>query len=214
MMNKSAVIIFVRNPVPGKVKTRLALTMGNEKALLIYKELLQHSCSITQHLACDKFIFYADYINEQDIWDNNTYHKRMQRGEDLGARMRNAFLDLFKRGYAKVVLIGSDCVELSEVKIEEAFEKLESGKIIIGPASDGGYYLLGLTEMVIPIFQNIYWSTSNVLSDTLNTLNRMGYPYFLLPVLNDIDEENDLPEELKIKASIHQSQTQTYKNNR
>ena len=95
---KQALIIFVRNPVLGKVKTRLAKTIGNERALSIYKELLQHTHDITQTQPCDKYIFYADGITENDIWENNIYKKWIQNGQDLGARMQAAFELLFNKG--------------------------------------------------------------------------------------------------------------------
>ncbi len=88
---KSALIIFVRNPVLGKVKTRLAKELGNEVALSVYKKLLTHTHSVVSNINADRFIFYADDINENDIWKNDLYHKHLQSGNDLGERMRSAF---------------------------------------------------------------------------------------------------------------------------
>ena len=94
---KKALIIFVRNPELGKVKTRLAKSVGDEKALEIYKDLLRHTHEITLDVACDKFIFYADAINTTDIWENNLFNKELQIGNDLGQKMNNAFLKLFQK---------------------------------------------------------------------------------------------------------------------
>jgi rSAM/selenodomain-associated transferase 1 len=201
-MEKSALIIFVRNPVLGKVKTRLAETIGNEKALLIYTELLKHTHSITKNLECDKFVFYADHINEKDIWENEIYRKNVQQAESLGKRMQHSFSELFDIGYNKVLIIGSDCYELTENAIIQALAVLKSIEVVIGPASDGGYYLLGLQTLLPEIFQNILWSTSNVLKDTISVLKSLNCAYQLLPVLNDIDDEADLTDELKIIAGM------------
>lgn len=197
-MDKKAIIIFVRNPVLGEIKTRLAATIGKEKTLAVYKRLLEHTRSITKELPCDKYIFYADKVTGNDIWDNDIYHKTIQWGLDLGQRMFNAFQSLFDRGYEKILIIGSDCYELSQKDLEDAFEKLHEEKILLGPASDGGYYLLGLTEPVSEIFTDIAWSGANVLSETTHRLRRLQHRYVLLPVLNDIDEEKDLPVELLV----------------
>jgi rSAM/selenodomain-associated transferase 1 len=201
-MKKSALIIFVRNPEPGKVKTRLAKTIGHEKTLVIYTKLLEHTCSITKNLECDKFIFYADYIGVEDTWDKNIYHKKLQHGEDLGKKMENAFLKLHNDGYTHIIIIGSDCYELTENKIINAFDRLDSNKIIIGPATDGGYYLLGLTEMVPELFVNVSWSTPNVLKETIDVLESLNNGFVLLDALNDIDEEADLTDDLRAKAGL------------
>ncbi len=121
---KSALIIFARNPVLGKVKSRLAATLGEEKALLIYKALLTHTHNISIKLSADKFIFYEDYINDDDLWENHIYKKFLQQGDDLGSRMKNAFSYLFEKKYEKIVIIGSDCYELSMDIIIEAFNLL------------------------------------------------------------------------------------------
>ncbi len=187
---KEALIIFVRNPILSKVKTRLAATIGNEKTLLVYKHLLQHTKNITQQVPSTKFVFYADYLNEDDVW--NGYEKRLQKGNDLGERMKNAFEELFNLGFEKVCIIGSDCYELTSPVIEEAFENLQTCKTVIGPANDGGYYLLGMQYPFKDVFSNIEWSTENVFIETINKINTQSLTCHLLTSLNDIDEEKDL----------------------
>ena len=120
----SALIIFVRNPVLGKVKTRLASTLGDEKALEIYRILLRHTSDVTKDLAVDKFVFYDDHIDQNDIWENDIFEKFLQQGSDLGERMTKAFDYLFKKKYSKVIIIGSDCFELSESILSQAFDAL------------------------------------------------------------------------------------------
>ena len=116
-------IIFVRNPEPGKVKTRIAKTMGNEKALEVYKELLLHTYHITKDISCDKFVFYADQITKNDLWENSSYYKKLQQGNDLGQRMLFAFRELFGLGYQSIQIIGSDCIELTTDIIKTGFKK-------------------------------------------------------------------------------------------
>lgn len=196
-MQQSALIIFVRNPVPGKVKTRLARTIGPEAALSVYRHLLQHTHSITWALLPDKFVFYDEGIRENDLWENSIYGKFRQQGEDLGERMRNAFDDLFQKGYRKLVIVGSDCFELTKAIIEEGFHRLDRHDLVFGPTADGGYYLLGMKKMTTSIFTGKAWSTSAVLQETLKSADDLDLSHFLLPVLTDVDEEKDIPLSLK-----------------
>ena len=196
-MNSSALIIFIRNPVLGKVKTRLAREIGEEQALKIYKHLLDHTRSITTMLPVDKFVFYEDFINQADAWKMPSYQKKMQSGDSLGMRMENAFADLFGMGYQQVMIIGSDCLELTSAHLLEAFDRLRQHEVVIGPALDGGYYLLGMTNLLPDIFRNKRWSTDQVFQDTLTDLQRLQIDYKLFPVLSDIDTKSDLPLELK-----------------
>jgi uncharacterized protein len=185
-----ALIIFVRNPVLGKVKTRLAATMGNEKALAVYKHLLQHTKNITQHLPVTKFVFYADFINHDDVW--NGYEKRTQNGKDLGERMHNSFKELFAEGYKKICIIGSDCYELTQEILTEGFKKLNTVENVIGPATDGGYYLLGMQSPLKNLFTNIIWSSESVFTETKNKILENNYSLYVLQTLTDVDEEKDI----------------------
>lgn len=186
----AALIIFVRNPVLGKVKTRLAATVGDEKALAIYQYLLDHTKKITEHLNCAKFIFYAGSIHENDLW--NGYLKRLQKGHDLGEKMQHAFEELFNEKYKNICIIGSDCSELTQSIICEAFNSLQINETVIGPAADGGYYLLGMQHPMKKLFANKSWSTDTVYKDTLHDIEMNNYSVYTLPVLNDVDEEKDI----------------------
>ena len=192
-----ALILFVRNPEAGKVKTRIAAVAGDAMALHIYERLLQHTHAITSSVAADKFVYYADAINQKDRWSIGHYIKAIQEGPDLGARMYQAFNDIFKQGYEKVCIIGSDCYELTSSIIEQAFTKLNHTDIVIGPATDGGYYLLGMKNGVKNLFAGIEWSTSNVLQQTLQHIEQQHCTYSLIPELTDIDTVNDIPEAWK-----------------
>lgn len=176
----------------GKVKTRLAKDIGSEKALQVYKKLLQHTHTITADLACDKFVYYADGISEHDIWGNSLYKKKVQQGENLGDRMMGAFFELFQLGYTKIIIIGSDCPDLSGFIILDAFEKLSEAEVVIGPSSDGGYYLLGMIEHIPDLFRDKAWSTEKVLSASLQDAVRLGKRCHVLTELADIDTAEDL----------------------
>lgn len=189
-MKKEALIIFVRNPVLGKVKTRIAATIGDENALAIYKHLLQYTKQIVSLVDVTKHIFYADELNGNDLWDGN--EKYLQSGVDLGDRMKNAFNCVFAKGYSKVIIIGSDCFELTPDILNSAFDKLNRSDIVIGPAKDGGYYLLGMGKPNPYLFDNIQWSTNRVLHETIEIMRENNLSFSLLTELNDIDEAKDI----------------------
>ena len=192
-MNKEgAIIIFVRQPELGKVKTRLAATMGNEKALAVYRFLLQHTYGLIKDSSFAVNVFYAGSMAEDDLWRSSNIKKRIQQGNDLGEKMSNAFKAVFADGFSKVLIIGSDCFELSIELINQAFEQLGSVDVVIGPAKDGGYYLLGMNAPFKELFQNIVWSTSTVYSETLEKINQHRYSAAALPVLTDVDTEADI----------------------
>nr|WP_299031408.1 TIGR04282 family arsenosugar biosynthesis glycosyltransferase [uncultured Tenacibaculum sp.] len=188
--SKNLLLIFTRNPELGKVKTRLAKTIGNEAALDIYKFLLEHTKQVTQNLSCDKAVYYSVKVRENDIWNATTYQKHLQDGNDLGIRMHNAFQQAFSTGYEKVIIIGSDLPDLTSEHINKAFEKLNANDVVMGPAEDGGYYLLGMKKLHANIFQNKDWGTSTVRKDTLNDLQNESV--HLLETLNDVDVFDDI----------------------
>lgn len=189
---KRALIIFVRKPELGKVKTRLAATMGEEKALEVYVQLLEHTNQISNSVNADKFVFYFNKIEENDLWSSDTFVKKLQSEGDLGEKMCSAFSTLFDEGYKQVVIIGSDCPQLTTEIIEDAFDMLQQNDAVLGPANDGGYYLLGIKKLYAVLFSNIKWSTDQVLSQTLAACDIAGLSNGLLPELRDIDTEADL----------------------
>lgn len=190
--SERALMIFVKNPVQGKVKTRLAKTIGKKKALAIYNDLLEYTRNSTRGADCHKVVFYSDFVDKNDIWDENVYHKKVQLGGDLGERMKNAFRTMLDKGFKKILIIGSDCPEISSALIDNAFGMLDYTDVVIGPATDGGYYLLGLKQMHGALFEKKSWSTSLLLSETIGELKTSSIPFLLLPELSDVDEEKDL----------------------
>jgi uncharacterized protein len=188
---EEAVIIFVKNLLLGTVKTRLARKIGNSNALIIYEILLKFTQSITKSLSMDKIVYYSDNIDENDIWNELIYQKKIQKGATIGERMNNA-ISTELRNYRRVVLIGSDCYELSSQILQQAFSSLNSHDVCIGPAKDGGYYLIGLKYPQTSLFQNKKWSSNEVFKTTLADIESLNMTYHLLPQLNDIDEYDDL----------------------
>ncbi|QXP65488.1 TIGR04282 family arsenosugar biosynthesis glycosyltransferase [Polaribacter sp. AHE13PA] len=188
--SKNLLLIFTRNPELGKAKTRLAKTVGDEKALEIYKFLLEKTRNISSEVTSDKAVYYSVKIRENDIWDANSYQKHQQVGEDLGIRMLNAFKNSFDAGYKKVMIIGSDLYDLTSKNIENAFKKLDTNDVVLGPAEDGGYYLLGMNALQENIFKNKDWGTASVRKDTLTDLQDKAV--FLLEELNDVDVFEDI----------------------
>ncbi|MCF8273613.1 MAG: TIGR04282 family arsenosugar biosynthesis glycosyltransferase [Flavobacteriaceae bacterium] len=188
--SKNALIIFTRNPELGACKTRLANTIGNEAALEIYKHLIKHTAKTSEKANADKYVFYSENITKEDFWNPEIFRKKLQYGNDLGARMENAFSELFQLGYEKIIIIGSDLLDLTTQHIDEAFILLNEYDIVIGPAKDGGYYLLGIKTHHGPIFKNKDWGTSSVLKDTINDIQNCTFS--LLEALNDIDTFEDI----------------------
>ena len=189
-MNKNSLIILIRNPELGCVKTRLAAKIGDEGALKVYKTLLDYTRSIVSKIDSSRLLFYSNFIDDNDSWDNGLFTKFLQEGNSFGARMCNAFQMAFKN-HEKAVIIGSDCEELSSKIIRDAFNKLSEFDVVLGPAKDGGYYLMGLKKIYPELFTNKQWSTSSVLEDTLEDIKKLGLSYYLLPVLSDIDDFED-----------------------
>lgn len=199
MENKSLLLVFSKNPTLGKVKTRLAKTIGKEKALKVYKALLKKTASVLEELEVDIHLYYSDFIEKNDLFSKVATQKKRQTGEQLGERMSNAFRESLI-SYNKVVIIGTDLWTLEIQDIKNAFRALENHAAVIGPSTDGGYYLLGIKEVIPQIFLNKQWGTSSVLPNTLKDLKSIKY--HLLPEKNDIDTFSDLEEHPTLKACI------------
>ena len=143
-MSENLILVFVRNPELGKVKTRLAKTIGDSNALKVYTILLQHTESVLNAISGDKVVYYSEEVQHRDLWCETVYQKKLQKGADLGARMEDAFETAFKNSYENVVIVGSDLYDLNPTHVEDALKALEHHDVVIGPSIDGGYYLLGM----------------------------------------------------------------------
>lgn len=202
-MTKNLILIFTRNPELGKVKTRLAKTVGDESALNIYKFLLQHTEKVIRTIDADKAVYYSVKVRDHDLWSNTNYTKFQQEGIDLGERMLNAFKNAFKQNYDKVIIVGSDLFDLHEKHVNNAFEALDTNDVVIGPAEDGGYYLLGMKSLHAQVFKNKAWGTETVFNDTIEDLKNESV--FLLDVLNDVDTYDDIKNNQTLKDLITQN---------
>ncbi len=190
MINAALLMVFVKNPVYGRVKTRLAQEVGPDKALSIYWQLLAHTRDITQGLDVGKFIYYSHQLPETDLWAYIDHKNAIQPEGDLGQRMAAAFQENL-RYYGRVIIIGSDNPELKTHHLNTAFEHLKEKDVVIGPAKDGGYYLLGMRTYQPALFQGIRWSTDKVWEQTLSKIQHLSLSYTTLPVQNDIDTYQD-----------------------
>lgn len=199
-MNKNLLIVFVKNIKLGNVKTRLAKTIGNQDAVDVYKILVNKTEEVTTSISVDKHIYFSDEIDSTK-WINN--FKTVQKGNDLGERMKNAFNNGFSKGYNKIILIGSDLPDISETILINAFKNLESNDTVFGPAEDGGYYLVGMKQLHNCIFDNKAWSTSHLLNDTLEELKSQTISIELLRTLNDIDTFEDLKASSIYNTTLH-----------
>lgn len=192
MSSDNKLIIFVKNEEAGKTKTRLAATIGDEAALDAYRKLLAYTFNQTKNLNAQKEVWYSRYEAEDDIWNRGAFRKKVQLGEGLGKRMSKAFQSSFEaEDFERVVIIGSDCAELTQAVIEDAFSKLEHHDFVIGPAEDGGYYLLGMSNYNPFVFEDIEWSTESVLDQTMKKIEESGSSVALLKTLNDVDNIDD-----------------------
>jgi rSAM/selenodomain-associated transferase 1 len=140
----------------------------------------------------DIWVFFSESFEElEEIFQNQITATMVQDGMDLGERMKNAFTTIFGFGYTKAVLIGTDCPEITPLIIESALHSLDRNEVVIGPALDGGYYLIGMDKVIPQLFSQIPWSTDNVFPITLERINQGNISHFTLPVLSDIDTEED-----------------------
>jgi len=187
-------LIFARHPELGRVKTRLAAGIGAEAALAVYRELLAHTRSATQNLEARKTVWLAEApqssTDEPEPWPG--YEQRLQFPGDLGTKMQTAFSHAFAQGATAVLIIGTDCPGLTEALLRDAYAALATHDIVLGPAEDGGYYLLGMKELYEDLFLNKSWSTDSVRAHTLADADRLGLTVWQLPVLRDVDDAADL----------------------
>lgn len=189
-MEKCAVIIFQKNRVLGKVKTRLSATIGDEKALAIYERLIDRVHLLLREWKGDRLLYFSDYLEYDERWSD--CQLRVQHASDLGVRMQVALQEVLNSGYSKAVLIGTDCPEIHAETVETAFRALDETDYVLGPATDGGYYLIGTKETDDAVFQGKKWSTETVCAEAICSIEQLGKTVFLLKQLNDIDKEEDL----------------------
>ncbi len=191
-------LVFVRAPARGRVKTRLAASVGDDAALRVYRRLAEHTLREAAALAGEGVRVRVHHTPANageavHAWLGDGPAYLPQAEGDLGARMEDAFARAFAAGAERVVIVGSDLPDLSADLLRRAFGLLDAHPAVLGPARDGGYYLLGLTRLVPGIFRGIAWSTSGVLAATLDRFRAAGIEPAMLEELADVDEAGDLP---------------------
>ena len=202
MTDIQALAIFCKTPKRGFVKTRLAASVGDQKALEIYLDLLKITDQETKPFSSSRHLFLVSALEDsieqmqstlqqQDLFIDPKINFAIQQGEDLGQRMFAAFKNLFKN-HRSVVLIGCDLPDLTSALISKAFDALQSNDLVIGPSCDGGYYLIGLKKEMPDLFKEISWSSEKVLKQTLERAERLSLKVQLLEKLRDIDTVDDL----------------------
>jgi hypothetical protein len=194
---EECLIIFSRYPEPGKTKTRMIPVLGAEEAANLQRQMTEHTLKQTRQL--EKGISVKIEIhfaggNQQlmQAWlgKNLTYYPQVSG--DLGKRMESAFARAFNNNQQKVVIIGTDCPDLNKSILEMAFEALNQQDLVLGPAEDGGYYLIGLNRLIPELFKNISWGSDRVLSQTEAIANNLALNIYYLPKLRDLDYPEDL----------------------
>jgi len=191
-----ALIIFAKLPRPGEVKTRLGSVVGMEEAASIYRGFAEHAFLLGDALAgsgVQVHVFYDPCASENDFrtWIGHAFSFAPQEGNTLGERMHRAFEATFAQGAARCIIIGTDVPDLEAATVLQAFELLSAHAVVIGPSTDGGYYLLGMNAPVKDLFGGITWSTSTVFDDTLKRLTKLSLSYSVLGELSDIDTVED-----------------------
>jgi rSAM/selenodomain-associated transferase 1 len=195
MNNNQLLMVFTKNPELGKCKTRLASTLGDEAALKVYEQLLDYTVDFASKVEAKKYVYYSKNIPSNDRWSESIFEKKVQTEGNLGVKMATAFKENFDKGFEKIIIIGSDCAEIDESDIENAFQALDESEVVIGPAIDGGYYLLGMRTFIPSLFQDKSWSTPDLINETISTLKRQQISFSLLKEKSDIDFEEDLERE-------------------
>ena len=185
----AGLVVFLRLPDKGKVKTRLAATLGEVAALEIYKKLVSITLDIVIRSEIPTYLFYTNGLPPASTRDARfSYH--IQADGDLGSRMADA-LSFVLSLHQKALIIGSDCPGLTPEILDAGYRSLDEKDIVLGPADDGWYYLLGCSELHPAVFANIKWSTSSVLDQTIEKIKEANLSFCLLEKLHDIDTAED-----------------------
>ncbi|MFK7755884.1 MAG: TIGR04282 family arsenosugar biosynthesis glycosyltransferase [Flavobacteriales bacterium] len=189
-MEHHVLAIMAKSPEKGKVKTRLAETIGDDDALVVYKNLLSYTIREANCALWETTVYWAgNFKNDVNIHD---FKSTSQKGDDLGERMSYGFTQEFENGAERVVMIGADCAEITMQHIERAFGMLKIHDVVIGPATDGGYYLIAMNEIHNELLNAVPWSTEHVLETTKELAEENHLSIGYLETLSDVDHASDL----------------------
>lgn len=192
-----AIIVMTRYPEAGKVKTRLIEHLGVEGARHLHQKMAEYTISTLEPLrdiqTADLWVFFSGGSTEKmQNWLGEGLEYRPQQGENLGSKMTHAFEHIFAAGYNRAVMLGTDCPDIEGATIVKALKYLRSADVVLGPAEDGGYYLIGLNELAPDLFSNIDWGSDKVLNQTSGIAKQLNLIPAYMPSLRDIDTPDDL----------------------
>lgn len=192
-------IIFTRYPEPGKTKTRLIPALGAEGAAVLQRQMTEHTFAQVKELQGVRPLSVEVYFvggnqHLMQSWLGTSVIYRQQGEGDLGRRMAIAFQTASEAGYERIVIIGTDCPDLNAQLMVKAFQSLEQHDLVLGPAQDGGYYLIGSRRLIPELFTGISWSTAEVLQQTMSIAQKLKLAVTFLPILSDVDRPEDLVE--------------------
>jgi uncharacterized protein len=191
------VVVFARYPEPGFAKTRLIPVLGREGAAELHRKMTERTLSRVRSLARIRGVsLEVRYVGGDRTkmmgWLGSDLTFRRQRGANLGSRMAGAFRQAFKDGAKRVVIIGTDCPAITTRLLKDALDSLYRHELVVGPAVDGGYYLIGLRRVIPDLFQAVKWGTNEVLAETMRRAAKFGVTAAVLPTEGDVDCPEDL----------------------
>ena len=191
---KKAIIVFTRVPLPGQTKTRLMPVYTKEECVALHMAFLKDVLRECRRTDADIFLYYTPEGEEKALRALLNYEGIMypQKGNDLGEKMFNAFKEVLGKGYGSALLIGSDLPELGRKHLEEAFKKLESADVVLGPTVDGGYYLIGMKQPLWEAFKKQAYGEGSVFSNTLRAVRDSGHTTDHVEEISDVDTPEDL----------------------
>jgi len=194
---RCAIIVMTRYPEEGKVKTRLIEHLGEDGATHLHQKMAEHTISTLEPLCdiqtADLWVFFSGGSAEKmQSWLGERFEYRPQQGDNLGSRMAHAFKHIFAAGYNRAVMLGTDCPDIEGATVVKALNSLRSADVALGPAEDGGYYMIGINELHPDLFRNINWGSAKVLSQTVEIVKNLNLTPAYLPPLRDIDIPEDL----------------------
>ena len=194
-MLKERLLIFTRYPEPGKTKTRMIPALGATGAAQLQQQMTEHTLRQVKQLKNISVAVYFAGGSKQLMsdWLGDNFIFCEQAQGDLGTKMSAAFVAAFADDMERVIIIGIDCPDIKSNLLTKAFNKLKNFDLVLGPADDGGYYLIGLSSGKYELFIGINWGTATVLQETLEIAQRLDISYACLPVLSDVDRPEDLP---------------------
>jgi uncharacterized protein len=194
---RKCLIVFTRYPETGKTKTRLIPALGADGASNLQRQMSEFTVARVRELKLSDGLDFEIHFQGGNLelisgWLGKDLIYQLQSSGDLGRRMHLAFAAAFKKGYQSTIIIGTDCPSLDRNIISEAFELLKQRDLVLGPATDGGYYLIGLNTLIPDLFASIAWSTSAVLASTVEIADRLNLKVAYTSTLSDIDRPEDL----------------------